>query len=669
MVGAILPVYVRIRNRTYYQQGIIIMKQADRIGSWLLRAAAIAGMACTASAQESAGDIVRWRFGIFGGAAHNHLDAPMQRFVAIPSDPSFQSRDYSKSLGLAPYGGILGEYLPGGIFGIGLRLAYDDRSLSKDAGTTTFAPQIAYLSIEPSLRLNIYEGLHLNLGPAFSIPIRHVYDYTPATGDAGGKIDDADLENMNDLCTGAWGGIGYDIPLNGGGDSRWHLTPFIDLSWLFDQKKPDVSQNDFSRSWTTGTGRAGVQVKLGPAAADLPLASLPPGEPQLNISVRPPRTGVLRPRSLIEHMPLVNYIFFDKDSSGIPARYRRLRPESAPGFDEGRLAESVTAGSTAAEQPEERQMQVYYNMLNIFGERLANNPGTTITLIGSAPDRSMGLEMAENVKSYLVGTFGITPERIATKGQIRPPHASGTRATPKEDLPLITEENRRVEILTDDQKLLEPVQLRTGLKEPVTNNIDVELIAPVRVDTWTVTISGEGYNRTYGPFRAVLHKINATSILGDHAQGTYKAVVTANLENGGTLTREAAFTLKRTDRPDVKANRYSILFDYDDSRTVELYERFLRHTVAPLLPDSSMVYVHGHTDVAGEYDYNADLSMRRAETTSLILEDETRKLQRDVVIFDTYGFGEDRDEAPFENGSPEERHYNRTVVIDVFEGM
>ena len=35
------------------------------------------------------------------------------------------------------------------------------------------------------------------------------------------------------------------------------------------------------------------------------------------------------------------------------------------------------------------------------------------------------------------------------------------------------------------------------------------------------------------------------------------------------------------------------------------------------------------------------------------------------VKFDTYGFGEDPRRAPFENKLPEERFYNRTVIIDI----
>jgi hypothetical protein len=38
------------------------------------------------------------------------------------------------------------------------------------------------------------------------------------------------------------------------------------------------------------------------------------------------------------------------------------------------------------------------------------------------------------------------------------------------------------------------------------------------------------------------------------------------------------------------------------------------------------------------------------------------------VKFETYGFGKDAGMAPFENNLPEERFYNRTVIIDIIPG-
>ena len=48
-----------------------------------------------------------------------------------------------------------------------------------------------------------------------------------------------------------------------------------------------------------------------------------------------------------------------------------------------------------------------------------------------------------------------------------------------------------------------------------------------------------------------------------------------------------------------------------------------------------------------------------------IIEKSLAAAGRTDVTFQVYGFGEDESLAPFENRYPEERFYNRTVVIDV----
>jgi hypothetical protein len=41
------------------------------------------------------------------------------------------------------------------------------------------------------------------------------------------------------------------------------------------------------------------------------------------------------------------------------------------------------------------------------------------------------------------------------------------------------------------------------------------------------------------------------------------------------------------------------------------------------------------------------------------------KAGRNDVKFDASGYGENENNAPFDNKTPEERFYNRTVIIDI----
>src|SRR5205085_592934 len=95
------------------------------------------------------------------------------------------------------------------------------------------------------------------------------------------------------------------------------------------------------------------------------------------------------------------------------------------------------------------------------------------------------------------------------------------------------------------------------------------------------------------------------------------------------------------------------------------YEKFLEEVVAPLIPEDGTVIIHGHTDIIGEEQYNHTLSNDRATGSQKVLEQAIAKAGKKGVKFESYGFGEDLRLAPFDNKYPEERFYNRTVIIDI----
>jgi hypothetical protein len=89
-------------------------------------------------------------------------------------------------------------------------------------------------------------------------------------------------------------------------------------------------------------------------------------------------------------------------------------------------------------------MTVYYNVLNILGDRMQKNPSATISLVGSSENGPAdGLAMAESVKTYLVTVFAIDGSRIATKGQNKP-NIPSLQAGGTLELELLNEGDRRV---------------------------------------------------------------------------------------------------------------------------------------------------------------------------------------------------------------------------------
>jgi outer membrane protein OmpA-like peptidoglycan-associated protein len=360
----------------------------------------------------------------------------------------------------------------------------------------------------------------------------------------------------------------------------------------------------------------------------------------------------------------------------IPDRYVLLSPTNAKSFRESQLQEgqpeNLKSGRSA------RQMNVYYNILNITGDRMRSNPNTVITLTGASDKNPVeGKQMAENVKQYLVVNYSIDPTRIVTVGRDKPEVPSELPGGTKE-LDLLREGDRRVDITSDSPELLlqiggknsayfKPVEIHSVQQDPLDSHVIFYTAgATETLDSWTVVLTDEsGLTQTYGPFTQDQASVSGKTILGTNKQGNYKIAMIGKSKKGVEIRKESYVSLMRMDEVKQEGLRYSILFDFDKYKANENYERFLVDIIEPLIKENGTVIIHGHTDIIGEEKYNLELSRERSKETQRILEKALAATGKKGVRFETYGFGEDAGMSPFENKLPEERFYNRSVIIDI----
>lgn len=622
----------------------------------------------------------RWWYGPYLGINVNLFSGTLHNLSATDASVANPTGfDAGSGLGLG-LGGIL-EYNSGELLGGNVFVGYDNRHINFDAKNATrdtltrraneeLSTGLAYITIEPNLRLNLGDRFfHLMIGPSFAINLSNGYDYS-FTDTANVVVTrSSDLANVRSFLVGGQIGIGYDFVVKGPNASPQILaTPFAQFrlgQGLLDP--PSGSTDDYGAN----TIRVGLQVKFGTPSA--PPVIIDDDDYTSGFSVRAPNV-VTSSRRLQETFPLRNYIFFDAGSTALPERYKQLSPSEASSFREDQL---IRGGSeTGRNDPmmirSRRQMEVYYNVLNIFADRMRRNPAAKITLSGAANgDADAGKKMAQNVKEYLVKAFGIDAGRITVEGKAMPTHRSGSGTSGGEDRKLLEAENYRVEISAQPQDLLQPVSIVSMQDEPIDNDIVLTVPNDERVTSWRSEITERGgAPQMFGPFtnRSVA-RIDSKKLLGSKNEARYAAKAIILWKDGKeTTSGEEDFRLVRSDEEEEESGtRYSILFEFDESKTVETYRDFLVKTVAPAIPDGASVIIHGHTDVSGEPDYNAKLAQRRCDAAREILQAELTRLNRKAT-FDSYGFGEDERRSPFNNTLPEQRYYNRTVVIEVVPG-
>jgi len=627
--------------------------------------------------------------GVSGAVNYNMYTGTTQTLNSTIKAPSA----FHEGSGFMPYGSFLIEYRPTPVIGFMLNLGYDNRGGSF---TETVSPcncpedlktPLSYATVEPSIR--IYpsgSGFYVFVGGAYSYNINKSFNYTfDVDPEAKFNSVNGEFSDINQHVFSAQAGLGFDIPLSSkSSPNQVVLSPFISYHPYFGQHPRSVE------SWSLSTARAGIAFKFG-KTKPIPVVVTPPVTavavaapavvaavvvvPDVKFTVHSPE-NISTERRVSETFPIRNYIFFDLGSTEIPDRYVLLRKNQVSEFKEDQLevfSPKKLSGRSA------REMTAYYNILNILGDRMGKNPSSTIKLIGSSENGpEEGIIMAESVKKYLVDIFGIEASRIAIEGRDKPKLPSEQPGATL-DIELLRQGDRRVsiesstpvllmEFQSGEEAPLKPVEINAVQQAPLDSYVTFKVdSADEAFSSWKLEITDDnGKVQNFGPYHQEKVSIPGKSILGNNSEGNYKVTMVGKTKNGDTVKKEEwVHMVLWNSSTDEQGMRFSVLYEFDDSKSIGIYEKYLTDVVTPKIPKKATVIVHGYTDITGDAAYNERLSLSRANDAKAIIERELVRVGRTDVKFEVFGFGEDESIAPFENNLPEERFYNRTVIIDI----
>ncbi len=622
-----------------------------------------------------------WWFGVAGGANLNFYRGSTQQLNDSFTAPVAFDEGNGVSLYLAP---LMEYHAPGTGLGFMLQLGYDGRSSSyKQQITPCNCPAdltttLSYVTVEPSIRLAPFKGnFYLYGGPRLAFNVHKSFKYelgiNPDFPDQEPTPDvNGDLSHVNSTLISMQIGAGYDIPLSSQNRrTQFVISPFVAFHPYFGQAPRDIE------TWSVTTVRVGAAVKLGhgrmipppPANVGLPV------EPEFRFTVNSPK-NVPAEEMVTETFPLRNYVFFDMGSTAIPERYVTLTKAQMKDFreDQPDLFKPKNQSERA-----ERQMLVYYNILNILGDRMVKDPSTTITLVGSSEKSPEdGRAMAESIQQYLVNVFGINLSRIAIEGRDKPKIPSEQPGGTLE-LELLRAGDRRVSIESTTPSMLmefyngptaplKPVEIKALQEAPMSSYVTFNVQGANKAfESWSLEVKDDmGKVQKFGPYAGEKISIPGKSLLGTHPQGDYKVTMVGHTKEGTTVRREVPVHMVLW-TPAVYTNgmRFSILYEFNESKAISMYEKYITEIVTPKIPKGGKVLVRGYTDIIGDEANNMELSLARANDVKSILQASLVKAGRSDVTIDVKGFGEDEKMSLFNNTYPEERFYNRTVVIDI----
>lgn len=556
-----------------------------------------------------------------------------------------------------------------------------DHSLKGSFAQIGIEPMVGYrLTQDFSLRAGIMAGYRVAASYEQSETLVQPLNATFETGSRKRNSAEGNIKASNNLVLGLTLGASYDLALNS------NRTMFLSPEVLITLSPLDVVNNV---SWKVQHIRAGFALTFIPpevaysldesqlydVARRTPLPTK--GAPGVTFVPNIDATGIteegrtaitqgIRTEELgirIEEFastrirPILPYVFFDQNASNVPARYRTLTQYQVTSYS---LDDFYNLDA----------MVTYRQMLNIVGKRMTVNSSSSITLTGCADeseDKAAGnipLQRVESVKSYLVNTWGIAPNRISVETR-------GLPATPSN----INEEdgraeNRRVEITSSDITILAPLTSTDTMRvfEPIGMRFLPSIDPRLPIASWTIFVSED--HRIIRTFHAgdpipasVDWRIAEQSMLIQRGTRNLEYLLVVQDSTGTVVPSEtrniqvSEVTLKdkkRSGGTDKTIDRYSLILFGIDKADLTNEHQALVNTIKGRIAPNSQVKVISYTDRSGADDYNQQLSEQRAKAVVNALGTPNATVM---------GLGE---RLPlYDNTLPEGRFYSRTVEVTV----
>jgi outer membrane protein OmpA-like peptidoglycan-associated protein len=670
--------------KTYFITNSIDKKYQRRL--LIIGFAAILSLSfLNAQTQDSNYSKPSWYFGIAGGANFNFYEGSTQELNADFTSPTAFRQGKGAGLFLAP----MVEYSnPNNRFGLILQAGYDNRKgkfdqvISPCNCPANLNTNLTYVTFEPSLKFSPFKSsFYLYGGPRFAFVFDKSFTFEQGTNPAfpeqvANNPVKGDFSKTNESLISVQVGVGYDIYLSPANKkTQFVLSPFVSFH-------PYIWQDPRSiETWNITTLRVGTAIKLGMSKQKKNIKDKVQGEEQVaatnstNFIVNSPKNIPIE-RQVRETFPIRNYVFFDLGSTQVPDRYVLLTKDSVSAFKEDQIALFTPKNLSGRA---DRQMVVYYNILNILGDRMIKNKQANITLVGSSEESAAdGAKMAESIKTYLTSVWGIGSERIRTEGSTKPKLPSQQNASSNESV-LLKEGDRRVSIESSSPAMLmefssgpsaplKPIEIKDVQKAPIESYVTFNNAgAEKNLKSWTLELKDkDGKLQNFGPYTKDVVLMPGQNILGSNPTGDYTVTMIGIDKKGKIEKKESKISMVLWKPPVTEeVMRFSVIYEFNESNAITQYEKYLKEVVIQKIPMGGLVIIHGHTDAIGDAAYNERLSWARANDVKTIMENGLKTKGRSDVSFQILGLGEDETAAPFNNKYPEERFYNRTVIIDI----
>lgn len=634
------------------------------------------------------------KFGLFAAYGLNHH---FGSFKSLPTIPCC-SPGFSYASGWGWFVGAIADYFIDSVYSINVRASYwqNDAYFSKKEETNIIIDGVSqlglfehqlnswfnYISLEICASYRYFDNWILSAGIGFSYNIRnrfHQKEIIVQPTDRG--VFPNGLRVRNEYAGGI-NGIRILLPFISFYISKEFSLHRRGALYLVPEFNYHLHFMDQVRSltWKSQQFRVGFALKYRqpippppppppPIDPPYPVFPMPLAPPKISLSLNYKcfdSSGIERKNVALKiedfvslnMKPLLNYIFFEHNSDVIPSRYVQLTPKETERFSLSQLAEKDL-------------LQTYYNILNIVGKKLKLDPVSTIRLVGTNSNKAeeknnldLSRRRALAIKKYLTDIWGIEPDRIEVDARNLPKEPSNPNESQSD------EENRRVEIIPSDLRIIEPILTVDTLRR--TDRVKIIFYpkqdSGIGIKEWKINVLQKidtlRIFRGFGP--------PPPEIVWEIDDKAFDKVVDAGFINfeflaidsinqfGRAITKPLNVQRVTVDKKrfegitDREFEYYSlILFDFGKTKLETQHKSVLDFINRRITPHSQIT-IEGFTDNIGDEKVNKKISEKRAIEVAKWLKLNNAR---------TVGVGEEN--LLFDNSLPEGRFYCRTVKITI----
>lgn len=566
-------------------------------------------------------------------------------------------------------------------------------SVSLDDGTLvllttehTLATALDYVMLDAVGKWRALPPLYIGAGPSVGLATRAAYEQEEtilsprgmkfANGEntrniiAGNFDEQGTLNTQRNLRLAATGVVGADITI---GDN-FVLNPEVGYTL-------GITNVLSTFDWKVNVVRAGIALKYS-FPEEKPPTIIRETEPAKQPEPTPPPQPVatlnafnqlgdgsrqnyaeitITEEQTLDVAPLLPYIFFAANSSTLPERYTKINGSATERFDEATLQDSTLA--------------LYHHVLNIVGSRMRTHADATITLTGcreplddTEENTLLAKARATTVQQYLVSVWNIQPERIRVQSRTLP------QAVSNRSIEDGREENRRVEIASDNPDILAPIRRTTVQREfqPTALVLAPHVQFGENSDGWRTSLNDAETNIIWEhedrgmPSGDVTWRIDPTALAMVKAPTSLTALLSIWEESGKAIYASREIPVRKIVRArrftgevvrDSVLERYALMFFDFNTPNVSGFNNDVMQLVQSRMRTTSSVRVTGLTDRIGAEDYNKKLSQQRAQAVA-----DNVRMRIVPEKLSAEGAGE---LLLYNNDLPEGRFYNRTVLVEI----